>query len=123
MLLETESFLTELTRMFQKSREAGSLVITMKRWDGHDKPTPRNIDKKPPKTKKVKKKLEKLRSLPTPPKEYRCLLRAALGSRKISTVVSPQEAIKFQASYSTLLRGNIDGLRKKDNKKKAAAAN
>lgn len=50
MLLETESFLTELTRMFQKSKEAGSLVITMKRWDGHDKPTPRDIDKKPPKS-------------------------------------------------------------------------
>ncbi|XP_003738386.1 signal recognition particle 14 kDa protein [Galendromus occidentalis] len=123
MLLESEAFLTELTRMFQKSRDSGSLVITMKRWDGHEKPKPRDLEKKPPKNKKLKKKLEKLQSIaPAQTKEYKCLLRAVLGSRKISTVVTPQEAMKFQASYSILLRGNIDGLRKKE-KKKAAAAN
>ncbi|GFR28132.1 hypothetical protein TNCT_94811, partial [Trichonephila clavata] len=31
VLLENEAFLSELTRLFQKSRNAGSLYITMKR--------------------------------------------------------------------------------------------
>lgn len=59
--------------------------------------------------KKLKKKLEKLQSTTSAQtKEYKCLLRAVLGSRKISTVVTPQEAMKFQASYSILLRGKLN---------------
>lgn len=42
-------------------------------------------------------------------------MRATLGSRKISTVVSAKDVNKFQVAYSNLIRGNIE-LKKKEKK-------
>ncbi|XP_035213369.1 signal recognition particle 14 kDa protein-like [Stegodyphus dumicola] len=71
VLLENEAFLSELTRLFQKSRNAGSLYITMKRYDGRTKPKPRQ---------------SRLATNPLPPvSEYKCLIRAQLGNKKLST--------------------------------------
>uniref|UniRef100_A0A8C8TYX8 Signal recognition particle 14 kDa protein n=1 Tax=Peromyscus maniculatus bairdii TaxID=230844 RepID=A0A8C8TYX8_PERMB len=63
-------FLTELTRLFQKCRLSGSVVITLKKYDGRTKPTPQ------------KSSVEGFE-----PSENKCLLRATDGKRKISTVV------------------------------------
>ncbi|CAN8031190.1 unnamed protein product, partial [Ixodes persulcatus] len=74
VLLENEAFLSELTKLFQRYRSSGSVYITMKRYDGRVKPRPR---------------AEKLAANPIqPPAEYKCLLRAHGGPKKISTVVS-----------------------------------
>ncbi|XP_052104041.1 signal recognition particle 14 kDa protein-like [Mytilus californianus] len=97
MLLENDTFLTELTKMFQKGRSSGSMMLTMKRWDGHTKPQPRKGH------------------LPDPT-EYKCLIRASLGNKKLSTVVSQKDVNKFQMAYANLLKGNMDGLKKKDKK-------
>ncbi|XP_027278019.1 signal recognition particle 14 kDa protein isoform X2 [Cricetulus griseus] len=79
VLLESEQFLTELTRLFQKCRSSGSVYITLKKYDGRTKPTPR------------KSAVESVE-----PAENKCLLRATDGKRKISTVVSSKEVNKFQ---------------------------
>ncbi|XP_063430467.1 signal recognition particle 14 kDa protein-like [Mytilus trossulus] len=97
MLLENDTFLTELTKMFQKGKSSGSLMLTMKRWDGHTKPQPRKGN------------------LPDPT-EFKCLIRASLGNKKLSTVVSQKDVNKFQMAYANLLKGNMDGLKKKDKK-------
>ncbi|GIY35859.1 signal recognition particle 14 kDa protein [Caerostris darwini] len=103
VLLENESFLTELTRLFQKSRNSGSVYITMKRYDGRTKPKPRP---------------SKLAANPLPPvSEYKCLIRAHLGNKKLSTIVNAKDVNKFQLAYANLLKGNMDGLKKKDKKK------
>ncbi|XP_057636117.1 signal recognition particle 14 kDa protein [Chionomys nivalis] len=102
VLLESEQFLTELTRLFQKCRSSGSVYITLKKYDGRTKPTPR------------KSSVEALE-----PAENKCLLRATDGKRKISTVVSSKEVNKFQMAYSNLLRANMDGLKKRDKKSKS----
>lgn len=94
-------FLTELTRLFQKCRTSGSVVLTLKKYDGRTKPVPR-----------------KGHSESFEPADNKCLLRASDGKRKISTVVSTKEVIKFQMAYSNLLRAHIDGLKKKDKKSK-----
>ncbi|XP_049634875.1 signal recognition particle 14 kDa protein [Suncus etruscus] len=101
VLLESEQFLTELTRLFQKCRLTGSVFITLKKYDGRTKPTPRkgSLDGFEPADK--------------------CLLRATDGKRKISTVVSSKEVNKFQMAYSNLLRANMDGLKKRDKKNKS----
>uniref|UniRef100_F7EN99 Signal recognition particle 14 kDa protein n=1 Tax=Rattus norvegicus TaxID=10116 RepID=F7EN99_RAT len=91
VLLESEQFLTELTRLFQKCRSSGSVFITLKKYDGRTKPIPR------------KSSVEGLE-----PAENKCLLRATDGKRKISTV-----------AYSNLLRANMDGLKKRDKKNKS----
>ncbi|PSN43885.1 Signal recognition particle 14 kDa protein [Blattella germanica] len=105
VLLENEVFLSELTRMFQRSRNHGSVTLTMKRYDGRTKPTPR----------------EGRKPLPEPT-EYMCLMRATLRNKKITTVVHPKDVNKFQQAYCNLLKGNLDGLKKlKKTKTKAKA--
>ncbi|XP_078262357.1 signal recognition particle 14 kDa protein isoform X1 [Rhinoraja longicauda] len=102
VLLESDSFLTELTRLFQKCRSSGSIYLTMKKYDGRTKPVPRkgNPDN-------------------FEPADNKCLLRATDGKKKISTVISSKEVNKFQMAYSNLLRAHMDGLKKKDKKNKS----
>ncbi|KAK3094092.1 hypothetical protein FSP39_024062 [Pinctada imbricata] len=100
VLLENDTFLSELTKLFQKGKSSGSLSLTMKRYDGRTKPEPRKG------------------SLPEP-HEYKCLVRATLGNKKISTVINQKDVNKFQMAYANVLKGNMDGLKKKD--KKSAA--
>nr|XP_033808766.1 signal recognition particle 14 kDa protein [Geotrypetes seraphini] len=102
VLLESEQFLTELTRLFQKCRTTGSVYVTLKKYDGRTKPVPR---------KGHPENFE--------PADNKCLLRATDGKKKISTVVSSKEVNKFQMAYSNLLRANMDGLKKKDKKSKS----
>ena len=103
VLLENEQFLTELSKLYQKATSAGTVAVTMKRYDGRTKPLSR------------KAKKEAASHGPPEPQEYKCLMRASMGSKKISTVVSARDVNKFQLAYSNLLRGNIE-LKKKDKK-------
>ncbi|XP_028351297.1 signal recognition particle 14 kDa protein isoform X2 [Physeter macrocephalus] len=84
VLLESEQFLTELTRLFQKCRLSGSVFITLKKYDGRTKPIPR------------KGSVEGFE-----PSDNKCLLRATDGKKKISTVVSSKEVNKFQMETIT----------------------
>ncbi|KAJ8925562.1 hypothetical protein NQ315_009402 [Exocentrus adspersus] len=95
VLLENDSFLSELTKLFQKARLDGSVTLTFKRYDGRDRPKPR--EGKPP--------------LPES-QEHMCLVRAKFRSKKIATVIHQKDVNKFQVAYSSLLKGNLDGLRK-----------
>ncbi|XP_048394465.1 signal recognition particle 14 kDa protein isoform X2 [Stegostoma tigrinum] len=103
VLLESDSFLTELTRLFQKCRTSGTIYLTMKKYDGRTKPVPRKGN---PNT--------------FEPADNKCLLRATDGKKKkISTVISSKEVNRFQMAYSNLLRAHMDGLKKKDKKSKS----
>ena len=102
VLLESEQFLKELTRLFQKCRLSGSVFITLKKYDGRTKPIPK------------KGSVEGFE-----PSDNKCLLRDTDGKKKISTVVSFKEVNKFQMAYSNLLRANRDGLKKRDKKSKS----
>ncbi|XP_043554112.1 signal recognition particle 14 kDa protein isoform X2 [Chiloscyllium plagiosum] len=102
VLLESDSFLTELTRLFQKCRTTGSIYLTMKKYDGRTKPVPRKGN---PDT--------------FDPADNKCLLRATDGKKKISTVISSKEVNRFQMAYSNLLRAHMDGLKKKDKRSKS----
>nr|CDS27101.1 signal recognition particle 14 kda protein [Hymenolepis microstoma] len=79
-----------------ESKSGKSLYITMKRHDGRTKPIP------------------KLKELRPPSGDHCCLLRAVLGKKKISTVVYQKDMNKFHQAYSTVIRGNMDGLKKRD---------
>ncbi|XP_014250771.1 signal recognition particle 14 kDa protein [Cimex lectularius] len=104
VLLDNDTFLTKLTILFHEARNTGSIGITMKRYDGRTKHLPKNGSKNPE------------------PSEYMCLLRASLANRKISTIVHPKEVNRFQQAYCSLLRGNMDGLKKvKKSKQKTKA--
>ena len=101
VLLENDQFLTELTKFYQKAKTSGTVLVTMKRYDGRTKPIPRA----------VKKSI----SNPPEPNEYKCLIRANMGSKKLSTVILAKDLNKFQLAYSNLIRGNIE-LKRKEKK-------
>ncbi|CAH1115538.1 unnamed protein product [Psylliodes chrysocephalus] len=95
VLLENDSFLLELTKLFQKARSDGSVTMTFKRYNGRTRPIPR------------------AGSPPLPePQEHMCLVRAKSRSKKIATVIHQKDINKFQVAYSNLLKGNLDGLKK-----------
>eukprot|EP00300_Choanocystis_sp_HF-7_P037899 c54315_g1_i1.p1 GENE.c54315_g1_i1~~c54315_g1_i1.p1 ORF type:complete len:130 (+),score=24.46 c54315_g1_i1:123-512(+) len=48
--------------------------------------------------------------------EKRLLVRASLGKKKISTVVTAKSRVRFTAEYSALIRSSVTGLEKKDRK-------
>eukprot|EP00118_Oscarella_pearsei_P025699 m.308609 g.308609 ORF g.308609 m.308609 type:complete len:118 (+) comp44374_c0_seq1:161-514(+) len=104
VLLENDGFLSELTRMFEKSKSSGSVTLTMKKYNGKVKPTPR------------KSKVEKGDSA-FDPEVNKCLVRATVGRKKrISTVISSKDVTKFQMAYANLLKANMDALKKRDKK-------
>uniref|UniRef100_A0A674EI33 Signal recognition particle 14 kDa protein n=1 Tax=Salmo trutta TaxID=8032 RepID=A0A674EI33_SALTR len=83
VLLENDSFLTELTRLFQKCRTSGSVAITCYFFDdGRTKPVPR---KGHPESYE--------------PADNKCLLRASDGKKKISTVVSIQHLVAMKCIF------------------------
>lgn len=63
--------------------------------DGHDRPVPR--PGKP--------------ALPEPD-EYKCLIRATSGSRKLSTVVGQTDVPRIMESYAKIMKTSMDGLKK-----------
>ncbi|XP_058059491.1 signal recognition particle 14 kDa protein [Anopheles bellator] len=106
VLLTNEEFLSRLILLAQSARKDSSFTVTIKRYDGNDRPKPREGN--PP--------------LPTPA-EYSCLIRAKSRSKKLSTVVKRDEVAKFMETYAKVLRSSMDGLKKvKKVKNKAKAA-
>lgn len=104
--MQPDPFLSELTSMFERSTEKGSVWVTMKR----------SSLKCQAKLKKMEAKGEAV--------EYRCLVRATDGKKNISTSLSAKEYLKFQASYATVLKAHMHALKKRERKdrKKTAEA-
>lgn len=85
--LDENRFLTELTKMFEKSKDKGSLWITMK--STNDKPV-------------SKKKTY-------PQEDYQCLVRAVAGGKKdkkreITTLVPAHGMLKFHQSMNVIMK-------------------
>lgn len=99
-------FLSELSKIFEVGRQKGKSVwISIKRYDGRTTRNPRKPNDRP-------KKPISRQGGDLMPNEYKCLIRAKLGDRKISAAISHKDMNKFQSSYSSLIKGNIIGLKK-----------
>eukprot|EP00891_Asterochloris_glomerata_P001616 jgi/Astpho2/1616/e_gw1.00028.79.1_t len=92
--LEPDAFLSQLDKLFERNKSSGSVCLTMKRTNMK----PRNS------------------RFPQVTAEYRCLVRASDDKRKITTEISSKEQLKFQESYSTILRAHMNGLKRRDKK-------
>eukprot|EP01132_Coremiostelium_polycephalum_P005034 gene5034-6264_t len=105
VLLDNESFLNSLHKLYQTSKEKGSVWVTMKNYV--------NSDSNPG--------LKKPDRVPVQPgeEENKCLMRACNGKKKISTIVLAKDIVTFQQSYKNILLVNFDNLKKvpKDKKK------
>ncbi|KAL5727908.1 RNA-binding signal recognition particle subunit srp14 [Ranunculus cassubicifolius] len=104
VLLQPDPFLNELTTMYERSTEKGSVWVTFKRSS-------------------MKSKIAKNKMV-TDGKavEHKCLIRATDGKKTISTSVSAKDHQRFQASYATVLKAHMHALKKRERKDKRKAA-
>ncbi|XVF37604.1 hypothetical protein REPUB_Repub20aG0024000 [Reevesia pubescens] len=98
VLLQPDPFLNELTTMFERNTEIGSVWVTLKRS-----------------SLKSKVQRNKLKTNQQPI-EYRCLIRATDGKKTISTSVGAKDHQRFQASYATILKARMTALKKRERK-------
>ncbi|CAH9096065.1 unnamed protein product [Cuscuta epithymum] len=102
--LQPDPFLNELTSMFERTMEKGSVWVTLKH----------SSDKSKAQRNKLKTSGEKI--------EYKCLIRATDGKKNISTMVGPKDHQRFQASYAILLKARMTALKKRERKDRKKAA-
>ncbi|CBY08059.1 unnamed protein product [Oikopleura dioica] len=103
VFLEREKFLSSMTRIFQSNRE-GTVRMSVKPYDGQDRPTPKDGSK-------AKWSKEKL-----------VLIRLTTEKEKISTVVDEEEMGEFSVEYCKQLRLNMNCLPKRPTHKKKKKA-
>ena len=130
-LLDQDAFLTQFTRIIEKSRGAGTIYCTFKRCKLR---APASVPKNT-----VHAKKEKVVSLTVcaaallfcagipgvkvgahggaDPADYRCLVRAVGAKQKISAMISAKDYRRFMQSYGNILKVSLDSLKKKDKKK------
>lgn len=90
--LDTDPFLNELNKLFDRSAAKGSVSITMKHSN--------MVSKKHKKHAEVSK--------------FKCLVRASDGKRKMSTEVSAKNHAIFQSAYATILKAHMGSLKRKE---------
>ncbi|KAF8971812.1 signal recognition particle, SRP9/SRP14 subunit [Flammula alnicola] len=99
-LVDHDTFLKNLTALFESTKDNGSIWLTHKRLihDGED----------------AIMREEGASDI----QEYPCLVRVTDGkSTKFSAKVEPGELLKFQAHYGSLLKASMTTLRKRDKKR------
>ncbi|KAL6527149.1 RNA-binding signal recognition particle subunit srp14 [Orobanche gracilis] len=102
--LQPDPFLNELTNMFERTTEKGSVWVTLKH----------SSDKSKVERNKMKTAGEKI--------EFKCLVRATDGKKNITTMVGPKDHQRFQSSYATILKAQMTSLKKRERKDKRKAA-
>ncbi|GAB0093595.1 Signal recognition particle 14 kDa protein [Sergentomyia squamirostris] len=106
VLLSNEEFMSQLMLLAQNSKDKSSFTVTFKRYDGNDKPQPREGHPRLPQ-----------------PDEYMCLIRAKSKNKKLSTVVKKNDVPRVMENYARIMKICMDGLKRvKKVKSKAKAA-
>ncbi|KAI9090491.1 signal recognition particle 14-like protein [Phlyctochytrium arcticum] len=101
-LVSNDAFLSQLTKLYQNSKEKGTVYVTFKRYS-HDK----------------RKDAAKLND---PDTEFPCLVRAVSGSSKVSTLVQPSDTDRFHDAYTNVMVLHVTSLKKKERIKKVKKA-
>ncbi|KAJ8329021.1 hypothetical protein BDV3_006312 [Batrachochytrium dendrobatidis] len=105
VLLSNDEFLSCLHELMLRSKEKGSVYLTMKRYAY--------------KQLKSAKKSEDAKSiLHSKDTQYQTLMRATFGNKKLSTLVDSSNLVQFTDKYQTVTRLHMDSLKKKDRKDK-----
>mmetsp|Transcript_32391 Transcript_32391/g.39213 ORF Transcript_32391/g.39213 Transcript_32391/m.39213 type:complete len:118 (+) Transcript_32391:406-759(+) len=100
-IIDPDRFLSELHKLYERNKTSGTVYLTMKRTDM-----------------KRKFKSKKKEDEESENHEYVCLVRATDGKRKISATLTPKDFVRFHQGYSTVLKANLDALKKREREKK-----
>ena len=119
VLLENDQFLSEMTKMYERNREKGSVWTTMKSSLCLNRPQRRKraTEKYEEKEEEEDKKGDDDEGNDDNPARC-CLVRCTDGKRKISTRVYATKAEKFAAAFTLVQKASMDGLKEKEKKKK-----
>ncbi|KAL3684195.1 hypothetical protein R1sor_002217 [Riccia sorocarpa] len=102
VLLDTDPFLNELTKLYENNRESGTVWVTLKR-STLERPRKRKSEED---------------AADAGDAQYRCLVRATDGKKKISAALTAKDHQRFQMAYATVLKAHMDSLKKRDKKDK-----
>ena len=116
VLLENDQFLSEMTKMYERNREKGSVWTTMKSSLCLNRPQ-RRRKRATEKDEEEDKKGDDDEGKDDNPARC-CLVRCTDGKRKISTRVYANKAEKFAAAFTLVQKASMDGLKEKEKKKK-----
>ena len=116
VLLENDQFLSEMTKMYERNREKGSVWTTMKSSLCLNRPQ-RRRKRATEKDEEEDKKGDDDEGNDDNPARC-CLVRCTDGKRKISTRVYATKAEKFAAAFTLVQKASMDGLKEKEKKKK-----
>ena len=116
VLLENDQFLSEMTKMYERNREKGSVWTTMKSSLCLNRPTRRR--KRATTTEKDDFDDDDEGKKNNTAGTRCCLVRCTDGKRKISTRVYANKAEKFAAAFTLVQKPSMDGLKEKEKKKK-----
>ena len=114
VLLENDQFLSEMTKMYERNREKGSVWTTMKSSLCLNRPTRRRKRT----TTTEKDDFDDDEGKNNTGGTRCCLVRCTDGKRKISTRVYATKAEKFAAAFTLVQKASMDGLKEKEKKKK-----
>ena len=99
MFLETDGFLTELTKMYERQKASGTVWVTLKRSSMKRMPKRGREGVPSPET-----------ILDPAGTEWVVLARATDGKKKISTAVPLAKAERFNKSMTLIQKAHMDGL-------------
>ncbi|KAF7722039.1 RNA-binding signal recognition particle subunit srp14 [Apophysomyces ossiformis] len=127
--LDPLTFTVQLGQFYEKSKESGTVAVTMKRSKASSDSNLKlklNVvtSRRLVRASKTKQTLPKgseeaMKSgIATEDVRYPCLVRAVYKNQKISTMVAPDDFNKFQNAYGTIIKAYMDSLKKKERTKK-----
>ncbi|MDA9099017.1 signal recognition particle subunit SRP14 [bacterium] len=109
MLLESDGFLTELTKMYERQKVSGTVWVTLKR----------SCLKRLPKRGLTGEGTPSAATILDPQNdEWVVLARATDGKKKISTTVPLAKADRFNKSMTLIQKAHMDGLKETVKKSK-----
>jgi len=109
MLLEQDSFLNQLIKMYDRSREKGTVYVTMKRFTGQL-------------TRKSRMAQAKAELASGEQPESKVLVRAVAGKAKFSTLVPAKDHARFCTSLMNINKVKMDSLKKKKREDKKSSS-
>ena len=118
VLLENDQFLSEMTKMYERNREKGSVWTTMKSSLCLNRPTRRRRKRTTTTEKDDDFDDDEGKKNNNTAGTRCCLVRCTDGKRKISTRVYANKAEKFAAAFTLVQKASMDGLKEKEKKKK-----
>jgi len=119
VLLENDQFLSEMTKMYERNREKGSVWTTMKSSLCLNRPQRRKRATEKDDDEEEEEEDKKGDDDEGNDNRARCcLVRCTDGKRKISTRVYATKAEKFAAAFTLVQKASMDGLKEKEKKKK-----